>query len=79
MVRAERDAGTWYLPAEPTEVCDVCGAGDTVLAAIGATMLAGHSQLEACKCASVAACHQVSQQGISNVPTVANPSRGCRV
>ena len=35
MVCAERDGATWYLPAEATEVRDVCGAGDTVLAAIG--------------------------------------------
>ena len=43
LVCAEREWGTWYLPADCVEVRDVCGAGDTVLAAIGAAMLRGKS------------------------------------
>ena len=48
MVCAERDRAVWYLPAEPTEVRDVCGAGDTVLAAIGVGLLNGNSRRKAC-------------------------------
>jgi bifunctional ADP-heptose synthase (sugar kinase/adenylyltransferase) len=65
MVCAEREGGTWYLPAERVEVRDVCGAGDTVLAAIGASMLSGESLREACRYATVAAGRQVVALGIT--------------
>lgn len=67
MVCAERKGGTWYLPAEPVVVRDVCGAGDTVLAAIGTAMLAGNSLRQACRIALVAARQQISHVGISTV------------
>jgi len=41
MVCAERTGATWHLPATPTEVRDVCGAGDTVLAALAVGMIHG--------------------------------------
>ena len=66
MVCAERDTATWYLPAESTDVRDVCGAGD-VLAAINAGMLAGNSIRQACRFALGAAGQQVARVGISAV------------
>jgi rfaE bifunctional protein kinase chain/domain len=65
MVCAEREGGTWYLPAESVEVRDVCGAGDTVLAGIGVAMLRGESLREACRFASIAAGRQVESVGLS--------------
>jgi rfaE bifunctional protein kinase chain/domain len=65
MVAAERDGGTWYLPAETTDVRDVCGAGDTVFAAVGVKMPNGHSLREACQFAVTAASQQVSHIGAS--------------
>jgi hypothetical protein len=41
MVAAERDGEAWYLPAEGTQVRDVCGAGDTLFAAIAVGLLSG--------------------------------------
>jgi D-beta-D-heptose 7-phosphate kinase/D-beta-D-heptose 1-phosphate adenosyltransferase len=64
MVCAEREGGTWYLPAERVGVRDVCGAGDTVFAAIGAVMVGGESVREACRFAAVAAGRQVESMGI---------------
>ncbi|MCA9120064.1 MAG: D-glycero-beta-D-manno-heptose-7-phosphate kinase [Planctomycetaceae bacterium] len=67
MVAAERDGGTWYLPAEVTHVRDVCGAGDTVLATIAYAMLDGHCLRRACPFALGAARQQVEHFGIANV------------
>ena len=67
MVAAEPEGGTWYLPAEPTEVRDVCGAGDTVLVALGAGMLEGNGLRRACRLATKAGGHQVSELGITAV------------
>jgi D-beta-D-heptose 7-phosphate kinase/D-beta-D-heptose 1-phosphate adenosyltransferase len=64
MVCAEREGGTWYSPAERVDVRDVCGAGDTVFAAIGAAMVGGQSLCEACRFAAVAAGRQVESMGI---------------
>lgn len=69
MVCAEQERATWYLPAEPANVRDVCGAGDTVFAAIGAAMLGGAPLREACRFASVAAGRQVAARGISPTAT----------
>jgi len=60
MVCAERESGAWYVPAESVEVRDVCGAGDTVLAAIGAAMLDGDTFREACRFATGAAGRHVA-------------------
>ena len=65
--RCRRNAATWCLPPEPTDVRDVCGAGDTVLAASGAAMPNGDSLHEACRFALSAASQQVAHFGISTV------------
>jgi len=75
LVVAEQQGRTWYLPAEATQVRDVCGAGDTVLAVLGVGMLDGKSLVEACKCASVAASEQVSRLGIAAVPSGTRAAR----
>lgn len=67
MVAAEREGGTWYLPAEPAEVRDVCGAGDTVLATIGVTMLDDNCIRRACRMATKAGGRQVGELGIAAV------------
>jgi D-beta-D-heptose 7-phosphate kinase/D-beta-D-heptose 1-phosphate adenosyltransferase len=68
MVAAERAGGTWYLPAEATAVRDVCGAGDTVFAAIAMGIVSRESLLEACRLASMAAGRQVADVGIVRPP-----------
>jgi len=68
LVASDRDCGSWYLPAEATEVRDVCGAGDTVLAALGLAMLANNTLRESCKLASVSASQQVKELGITARP-----------
>ena len=67
MVVAEREGGTWYLPAEATELRDVCGAGDTVLATLGAAMLDGSCLRRACWLATRAGGRQVTELGIAPV------------
>ncbi|MCC7086470.1 MAG: bifunctional hydroxymethylpyrimidine kinase/phosphomethylpyrimidine kinase, partial [Pirellulales bacterium] len=64
MVAAEREGGTWYLPAEATEIRDVCGAGDTLLASLAAMLYERKQLKEACIFASCAAANQVSSVGI---------------
>lgn len=65
MVCAERPGPTWHLPATPTEVRDVCGAGDTVFAAIAQGIVTGKSLSEACQAAMGAAGIQVAKVGIA--------------
>jgi len=67
MVAAEREGGAWYMPAETTEVRDVCGAGDTVLATLGAGMLKGNGLRRACRLATQAGGRQVAELGIAAV------------
>jgi D-beta-D-heptose 7-phosphate kinase/D-beta-D-heptose 1-phosphate adenosyltransferase len=67
MVCAERDGATWYLPAEASEVRDVCGAGDTVLAALGTGMLNGDCLRRTCLVAASASREQVGRLGIAPV------------
>jgi len=67
MVCADKRGATWYLPAIPTDVRDVCGAGDTVLAAIGAGTLDGNCLRMACRLAAKAGGHQVGEIGIAAV------------
>lgn len=67
IVCAEHAGSTWYLPAEPTEVRDVCGAGDTVLAALAVAIITGNSLRQASRFASTAAGRQVSSLGIDAV------------
>ena len=67
MVSAERESRTWYLPAEATEVRDVCGAGDTALAALGAGILDANDLRRACRLATKAGSRQVAELGIAAV------------
>lgn len=67
MVCAECEDATWYLPAEPVEVRDACGAGDTVLAAIGLALLAGNCLHRTCRLATMAGGRQVAELGIGAV------------
>lgn len=77
MVCAEREGGTWYLPADSVEVRDVCGAGDTVLSALGTAMLNGAGLRRACRHASIAAGRQIANVGIARVGGV-NQAAQCR-
>ena len=65
MVCVERNVSIWYLPAEPTEIPDVCRVGDTVLAALEVAIVRGTALREACAFAAKAAAEQVSRFGIA--------------
>ena len=67
MVCAERSGTTWHLLAAPTEVRDVCGAGDTVLAALAVALMTGEPLRAACRAAMGAAGRQVGAVGVSVV------------
>jgi D-beta-D-heptose 7-phosphate kinase/D-beta-D-heptose 1-phosphate adenosyltransferase len=55
--------GHIHIPAERHDVADVSGAGDTVIAAIAASLSAGWSMHDACKLGSAAAGIAVSHAG----------------
>lgn len=70
--------GSYHVPAVPAEVVDVCGAGDTVLAAIGVELARrrrevrpawtdGHELRDACQVAARLAAQQVGQLGVRAV------------
>lgn len=67
MVYAERDGATWYLPAECTEVRDVCGAGDTVIATFAYSLAQRLPLHIASRRASAAASEQVRHLGCVEV------------
>ena len=67
LVCAERSGATWHLPAAATEVCDVCGAGDTVFAALGVARIMGKSLRQGCRSAMGAAGRQVGAIGVAAV------------
>jgi D-beta-D-heptose 7-phosphate kinase/D-beta-D-heptose 1-phosphate adenosyltransferase len=67
MVCAESTGATWHRPATPAEVRDVCGAGDTVFAALAVEIVAGKSLPEACRAAMGAAGRQVAAVGVATV------------
>ncbi|GIW83175.1 MAG: hypothetical protein KatS3mg105_4982 [Gemmatales bacterium] len=67
MVAAGREGGTWYVPAESTEVRDVCGAGDTVLATLCVALCKTGPLTLACDVALGAAAKQVSKLGVDVV------------
>lgn len=52
---------------------DICEAGDTVLASLGAEFLTKKSLRAACQPASIAACRQVAAIGVSSIHPVAAP------
>jgi len=59
-----------HLPTEAKEVYDVTGAGDTVIAALGASLAAGSSLEDACWFANAAAGIVVGKLGTSTVSQV---------
>ena len=67
MVCAERAGGVHYWPADQVDVHDVCGAGDTVLAAFASRITAGDSIRRACRFAVTAAAWQTRTLGIRAV------------
>ncbi len=68
MVLVERGGGIRRLPAEAREVYDVSGAGDTVVATLGAALGAGASLLDAARLANAAAGIVVGKVGTAVVP-----------
>ncbi len=58
---------THHLPAYPTEVFDVTGAGDTAAAVLAAALAAGASRLTAARLANLAAALAVSRFGAATV------------
>lgn len=67
MVCAGRAGGVCYWPADRADAHDVCGVGDTVLAAFASKMTAGDSIWRACRFAVTAAAWQIRTLGIGAV------------
>jgi D-beta-D-heptose 7-phosphate kinase/D-beta-D-heptose 1-phosphate adenosyltransferase len=65
LICAELGTDPGHLPAVPVNARDVCGAGDTVMAALGVTLARGYSLPQACQCAAAAASQQVATLGIT--------------
>jgi D-beta-D-heptose 7-phosphate kinase/D-beta-D-heptose 1-phosphate adenosyltransferase len=65
LVTSEGDGRHWSVP--PREVCDVTGAGDTVLAVLGTSLAKGRSLRDACRLANVAAALQVERLGVATI------------
>lgn len=55
----------WSVSAR--EVCDVTGAGDTVLAMLGVCLADGQPLVEACRLANLAAAMQVERMGVAAI------------
>jgi sugar/nucleoside kinase (ribokinase family) len=55
------------VPAVPVQVRDVCGAGDTVLATLGAVLATGGTIADGCRQAVRMAAEQVAQMGVGSV------------
>ena len=68
MLLIERGAALHRLPAAAREVYDVSGAGDTVVAVLGAALAAGASLKDAAELANVAAAIVVGKVGTAIVP-----------
>lgn len=58
---------THHLPARATDVVDVSGAGDTVVAAVALATASGASLIEAMELATVAAAVAIGKEGTSTV------------
>ena len=63
MLLVNKDGGWTHNPAKTLEVFDVSGAGDTVIAMIGAALAGGMSDAEAVKLANIAAGVVVAKSG----------------
>ena len=66
-----------HLPTEAREVFDVTGAGDTVIATLGAALAAGHDFAHAARLANIAAGIKVGKLGTATV-SVAELQRAVR-
>lgn len=67
MTAAEWNGAITFFPAVPSELRDVCGAGDTILATIGWGLAKGVSLRKSAAFAVGAASIQVSQVGVSAI------------
>lgn len=67
MTLAHRDGRLIHVPAQPTKVRDVSGAGDTVVAVLAVTLAAGAEWETALRCATAAAAVAVSKPGTATV------------
>ncbi|MDR1875813.1 MAG: D-glycero-beta-D-manno-heptose 1-phosphate adenylyltransferase [Synergistaceae bacterium] len=67
MVLTRRSGEYHAIESAPAEVYDVTGAGDTVIAYLGACLANGFPIMEAVACANIAAGLQVSKMGTSPV------------
>ncbi len=67
MTLVPREGAPVHVPAYPVKVCDVSGAGDTVVAVLAATLAAGAEWEDALRMASAAAAVAVSKQGTASV------------
>jgi sugar/nucleoside kinase (ribokinase family) len=61
------DGEAGHVPGLDVPIVDVCGAGDTVLAAFAVALLTGSEFREACEFANRAASLQVQQLGVAAV------------
>lgn len=62
-----RDGKTYHLPAMTTEVFDVTGAGDTLLATLASALASGYTLLEASFLANIAAGLAVRKLGTASI------------
>lgn len=67
MVLVTADGEEKHVRACQREICDVTGAGDTVLAMLGAALAGGMPLVEACSLANVAAALQVERLGVAPI------------
>ncbi len=67
MMLVEGDGDPVYVPTAAREVYDVTGAGDTVIATLGAALMTGATVLEAAMLANFAAGVAVSKVGTASV------------
>ena len=59
---------SWDIPAEPVEIYNVSGAGDTVISVMAVCISMGYSPIDAAKIANKCAGYVVTQTGTSIVP-----------
>ncbi|QQO13550.1 D-glycero-beta-D-manno-heptose-7-phosphate kinase [Bradyrhizobium diazoefficiens] len=67
MTLAHRDGNLIHVPAQPTKVRDVSGAGDTVAAMLAVALAANTNFEEALRCAAAAAAVAVGKPGTATV------------
>lgn len=77
MTLIQPGAAPLHLPTEAREVFDVTGAGDTVIATLGACLAAGHDFAHAARLANIAAGIKVGKVGTATV-TVPELQRALR-